>query len=328
MGDSYFENFKKKANIKFGNKFDYSKFIYVNAKTKGIIICPIHGKFDQTPDKHINSIYGCLGCWEEKRKLIDRSYVKKDIQSKEVFLSRANKKYNDKFTYVLDNYDGITRNKIKIICPEHGEFETIPHNHLLKHNKYGCVLCANKERAKSKTKSFDDFTFKANQMYDNKYEYSQLVNNEFVNRSSKVIVKCPEHGEFIKTATKHLQGQGCFKCRVNELIKDNKLVGGYSFDLFNKKPELKTINSYLYYLEINDGEYYKIGITITDVKNRIKSLKSKYKGIIKDVKILMFKEMELFDSFKYENDLLLTYEEFRVFTYWSTELFNINILNL
>lgn len=38
-----FANFLKKAKEKFENKFDYSKFIYINALKKSIIICPIHG---------------------------------------------------------------------------------------------------------------------------------------------------------------------------------------------------------------------------------------------------------------------------------------------
>ena len=37
-----FEKFKQKATIKFGNQFDYSKFEYVNAKTKGNIVCKHH----------------------------------------------------------------------------------------------------------------------------------------------------------------------------------------------------------------------------------------------------------------------------------------------
>lgn len=43
--------------------YDYSKFVYVNARTKGIIICPHHGEFEKTPDKHINgSKQGCPVC--------------------------------------------------------------------------------------------------------------------------------------------------------------------------------------------------------------------------------------------------------------------------
>lgn len=47
------DKFINKAMIKFGNKFDYSKIDYKNAKTKVCIICPEHGEFWQTPDKHL-----------------------------------------------------------------------------------------------------------------------------------------------------------------------------------------------------------------------------------------------------------------------------------
>ena len=70
------EQFIEKSVIKFGDKFDYSKFIYINAKTKSIIICPLHGEFTQTPDKHLNTKYGCKLCWEVEKKKIKRDYVK------------------------------------------------------------------------------------------------------------------------------------------------------------------------------------------------------------------------------------------------------------
>jgi len=45
------------------DNYDYSKFIYVNARTKGIIVCPKHGEFEKTPDKHVNgSKQGCPMC--------------------------------------------------------------------------------------------------------------------------------------------------------------------------------------------------------------------------------------------------------------------------
>jgi predicted GIY-YIG superfamily endonuclease len=141
------------------------------------------------------------------------------------------------------------------------------------------------------------------------------------------MVKCPQHGEFVKTAQKHLLGQSCFRCKIDELVGNGVLVGGYSFELFNKNPNLKNKDSYLYYLEINDGELYKIGITINDVKHRIKSIKSKSNGHIKKIKLLFSERMYLFDSFRIENNILKEYNDFRVFTKWSTELFNYNILN-
>ena len=49
-----------------GNKYDYSKVKYINAKTKVIIICPKHGEFKQTPDKHIYDKNGCPKCKSSK----------------------------------------------------------------------------------------------------------------------------------------------------------------------------------------------------------------------------------------------------------------------
>lgn len=57
-----YESFIKKSKEIHGNRYDYSKFEYVNCKTKGIIICPIHGDFMQTPDSHINKQCGCPRC--------------------------------------------------------------------------------------------------------------------------------------------------------------------------------------------------------------------------------------------------------------------------
>jgi len=54
-------SFIKKSKSVHGNKYDYSKVEYVNAKTKVTIICPIHGEFEQTPGNHLNGS-GCPIC--------------------------------------------------------------------------------------------------------------------------------------------------------------------------------------------------------------------------------------------------------------------------
>lgn len=50
------------ANLVHNEFYDYSKFIYKSSKDKGIIICPIHGEFEQTPDSHTNGKAGCNYC--------------------------------------------------------------------------------------------------------------------------------------------------------------------------------------------------------------------------------------------------------------------------
>lgn len=53
--------FLKRANEVHNNYYDYSKVNYINSETKVIIICPIHGEFEQTPSNHLRG-QGCPGC--------------------------------------------------------------------------------------------------------------------------------------------------------------------------------------------------------------------------------------------------------------------------
>lgn len=61
-GNSYTLNdFIKKATFIHKNKYDYSKVVYVDSKTKVTIICPVHGEFTQIPADHLRN-RGCVLC--------------------------------------------------------------------------------------------------------------------------------------------------------------------------------------------------------------------------------------------------------------------------
>jgi len=62
------ENFIQKANQVHCCYFDYSQVIYVNNKTKVCIVCPVHGKFYQTPSNHLNGC-SCPNCHSSKGEL-------------------------------------------------------------------------------------------------------------------------------------------------------------------------------------------------------------------------------------------------------------------
>ena len=53
--------FIEKSSLIHGDKYDYSLVDYRNSKTKVKIICPIHGEFEQMPDKHLKK-RGCPHC--------------------------------------------------------------------------------------------------------------------------------------------------------------------------------------------------------------------------------------------------------------------------
>ena len=60
------KRFVKKANEKYGNKFDYSKSEYKGVNEKLCIICPKHGEFWTSPNVHLNSKTGCPKCGLEQ----------------------------------------------------------------------------------------------------------------------------------------------------------------------------------------------------------------------------------------------------------------------
>ena len=59
------EQIINEANIVHDHRYDYSKFNYINVKTKGKIICITHGEFYQTMDSHINKKANCPECVKE-----------------------------------------------------------------------------------------------------------------------------------------------------------------------------------------------------------------------------------------------------------------------
>jgi hypothetical protein len=46
-------------------------------------------------------------------------------------------------------------------------------------------------------------------VHGDKYDYSKVV---YVRNHDKVIITCPEHGEFLQAPSAHKRGQGCRKC--------------------------------------------------------------------------------------------------------------------
>lgn len=69
--------FINKANQIHDFKYDYSKFKYVNSKTKSIIICCIHDEFVQTPYSHLEG-HGCKKCSNIKQTCNTKNYYERE----------------------------------------------------------------------------------------------------------------------------------------------------------------------------------------------------------------------------------------------------------
>jgi len=123
------EEFIVKAKKIHGDKFDYTLVEYVNSKTKVKIVCPEHGIFKQSPNDHLSG-YGCRDCQYIKTSKLNKF-------TNETFKMKANEQHNNQYDYSLVDYNGY-ENKVKIVCPEHGDFKQTPHLHL---SGAGCQLC-------------------------------------------------------------------------------------------------------------------------------------------------------------------------------------------
>lgn len=204
------EQFISKAKAIHGDKFDYSKTIYVNGTTKVCVVCPIHGESWMIPRQHLIG-FGCRKCGYEARK-------KTRPKSTEEFIAAAKTVHGELYDYSNTVYSG-HKNKILFVCHIHGEVSIIANNHLRGH---GCPKCGIARRAKSQLSTTNDFINKATQIHHGKYDYSKSV---YYDSKTKICIICPEHGEFWQEPNNHLSGVECPKCGYLKTKNRNGALG-------------------------------------------------------------------------------------------------------
>ena len=201
------ELFISQSKIIHGNKYDYSKVEYINSQTKVIIICKIHGEFNQVPNSHLQSC-GCKLCG-----IIDTTNSLKS--NYDDFINKANEKHGDKYDYSKVEYIKAIQ-KIIIICKEHGAFEQTPSDHLT--SKYGCNKCSLLFRSGIK-KTTEDFINESKGIHGDLYDYSKSV---YIGCEKKLLIICKKHGEFEQQPNNHLSRKGCPNCGKQKLFDSRK----------------------------------------------------------------------------------------------------------
>jgi hypothetical protein len=126
------------------------------------------------------------------------------------FIAKSKIKHGDKFNYSKTIYTRAYDNVI-IICPIHGEFTQVAHDHS---SGYGCKKCGregtNKWIEENITKTTKQFIKEAREIHKNKYDYSKV---NYEKGTINVIIICNKcKNSFLQTPKKHLQGSGCGNC--------------------------------------------------------------------------------------------------------------------
>jgi very-short-patch-repair endonuclease len=197
--DEYIIEFNKYHKF----KYDYSLMIYVNNSTKIKIICPEHGIFEQRPNDHRKS--GCYKC--------------KTIQLSE-FIKRSKNIHNDKYDYSMISHIKNNKDKIEIICKNHGIFTQRVDTHL---SGKGCKKCADESYVIGVKKFIEN----SKTIHNNIYDYS-IVHEDYINQGSKINIICKKHGIFNQIASNHTNGNGCPTCKRD--TKGQKIIRKYLND--------------------------------------------------------------------------------------------------
>ncbi|NCC41255.1 MAG: DUF723 domain-containing protein [Gammaproteobacteria bacterium] len=198
------EEWLERARKVHGDRYDYSRAVYTLSSQKVTIGCPEHGWFEQGAAQHL---YG-KGCPECGKLLCAE---KRAIPFAE-FVSLAREVHGGRFTYIEGSYRTLT-DGVKILCPEHGEFEQAATTHLK--SKIACPVCNNADRSARNLKSTDYFVEKAKSVHGETYDYSKT---EYTGASNKVTITCRVHGDFLQSPMDHTHSKaGCPKCASERL---------------------------------------------------------------------------------------------------------------
>lgn len=188
------------------DKYDYSKVNYTTCSEKVVIICPTHGEFWQIPSNHLSD----RGCPQCGRLRTDSARCK----SVDSFIKECNIIHNNKYDYALVSYK-VRKDKIKIICPIHGEFLQIASDHL---KGSGCPKCKGDKIVQTQSLPWECIKERCNKVHKNLYIYPD---QNYISTSHKIKIICKKHGEFEQSTGNHLQGSGCPICKSS---KGEKLI--------------------------------------------------------------------------------------------------------
>ena len=232
------KEFIKKAKKKHGNKYSYSKSIYIKSRLKLTVICKIHGEWEITPNNHLRG-NGCEKCGHNRSS-------KKRAKGLDYFLIKSKTYFGEKYNYDYINYKD-SRTKVKIICPIHGEFFQTMESHS---NGRECIKCSYVNRGLNHPKklSLKVFIERCKDIWLDSYDFSKI--KEIKNINTKVKVRCKDHGEFLVAPRQLLNGSGCYQCGLEKLSELRRIdydeFTEIKKDIWGEKYEVKEEDYFSY----------------------------------------------------------------------------------
>ena len=235
-----------------GDRYDYSRVIYINSGIKVIIICSIHGEFEQRTGDHINKKCGCSKCGKIQMAL-------KTTIGPDKFIIRAIEKHGEgiyDYSLVIGTWVN-THTYVTIICPIHGEFSQTPTNHL---STDGCNKCGIEKTAEKTRNNINKNIekWKKNPNFEH-LDFSKCI---YINCATKMEINCikDNHGLFKQSSGLLDRGFGCKKCHPNI---DEEYIYNYLIVLKDTLKDTEWDIDKIYYKDIENKPFrniYPLGI--------------------------------------------------------------------
>lgn len=233
---------KESISIHGEGTYSYNKTVYVSTHVKVTLFCNTHNEyFEVRPSKHIGKSKQCCQLCSYKKH---RSEAK--IKDTSYFVAKAKSIHGNLYDYSETSYT-VARDKVRILCNRcDNYFYQVASLHL---SGSGCSKCNHYSGMDKQRNTTNSFIEAAKVIHNDRYSYSKTIYGK--NNMDKVIVTCTT-------------------CNVDTVIAPTSLLSGTNphckctpgFGFQSKLP------GYVYYLSINNGEAYKIGITNKSVKER------------------------------------------------------------
>lgn len=162
-------------------------------------------------------------------KLHESVKDKRTIERFKTLESELNRVHNHFYDYSESIYIN-SKTKFKYKCPNHGEQEITSTGHL---RGSRCKFCYYETSGSYHKFDKKKFINKSIEVHGDKYDYSKV---EYKNIHTKVIITCPEHGDFSQSPNNHQKGHGCIECSgtkqrtTKEFIDESKIIHGDTYD--------------------------------------------------------------------------------------------------
>ena len=223
----------------------------------------------------------------------------------ETFTKSARAIHGDKFTYKDLSYNKDNALFFTLTCCTCGKDTSMKVWEHLHNKQRGCKHCALEERHSARRTPISELIVQMHNIHSNRYEYC-ISEETYSGRRGKITIKCKCGHVFDQKIGSHMEGKGCPKCRSKGIDYTKAAI--------------------MYYVSINNGAYYKIGITTKNVKQRFR-----YEPA--DIKVLKTWDYPIGkEALKAEQTIIQTHKSCltsnKPLVDGNTEVFTIDILGL